>query len=70
MANAFTFPAFRGRGVQSALIQRRIQDAALFGVKSLFTDVEFLSPSYRNLQRMGFAFHYASTSWERSTLPS
>lgn len=65
MANAFTFESFRGRGVQSALIQRRIQDAAALGVGTLLTDVEFLTASYRNLQRLGFGFHYAATSWER-----
>jgi GNAT superfamily N-acetyltransferase len=65
MANAFTFESFRGRGVQSALIQRRIQDAAALGVATLLTDVEFLTASYRNLQRLGFGFHYAATSWER-----
>lgn len=65
MANAFTFESFRGRGVQSALIQSRIQDAAALGVETLLTDVEFLTASYRNLQRLGFGFHYAATSWER-----
>ncbi|WP_141732244.1 GNAT family N-acetyltransferase [Oligoflexus tunisiensis] len=65
LANAFTFEPFRKLGVQSALIQRRIQDAAALGVRALFTDVEFMSASYHNLRRLGFDFHYAITSWER-----
>lgn len=57
--HAFTRPEFRGRGVQSALIQARIAWAAIHGCELVTTTV---SPpgnaSQRNLERAGFQVIY------------
>lgn len=60
---AATHPAHRGRGAQSALIERRIRDAAAAGCTMLISETaedrpERSSPSYRNLRRCGFQFAY------------
>jgi GNAT superfamily N-acetyltransferase len=65
-ANAFTYPEERGRGIQSALLRRRLADARSLGLDSVFTDVESNSPSERNVRRQGFTFVAAAKVFERS----
>jgi GNAT superfamily N-acetyltransferase len=56
---AVTAPSHRGRGAQSALVARRVRDAAALGCAwvTTETDAETVgkpSGSYRNLRRLGF----------------
>jgi predicted GNAT family acetyltransferase len=61
-AGAATVPAMRGRGCQSALIQRRLRDAATSAAKVVVTTT-FGSPSQTNLQRLGFSIVHTRTLW-------
>ncbi|WP_059046760.1 GNAT family N-acetyltransferase [Paenibacillus rubinfantis] len=69
LANDFTFPDFRGRGVQTALIRHRLQTAESLGLKRVYTDVEFASGSHANMLRCGFELVYMNTFWMKSVLP-
>ena len=56
---ASTLPGYRGKGAQTALIARRIQDAAELGCKVLTVETaedneEKRSQSLQNIQKMGF----------------
>jgi GNAT superfamily N-acetyltransferase len=59
-----TLPAYRGKGVQSAMLARRINDAAGLGAKMLSIDTyhagigEPANDSHRNVLRAGFVFSY------------
>ncbi|MDQ6418879.1 GNAT family N-acetyltransferase [Paenibacillus sp. LHD-117] len=63
IANDYTFPDFRGRGCQSALLKARMHDAAELGLKRLYTDVEFGSVSHGNMEKAGFRLAYVNTIW-------
>jgi GNAT superfamily N-acetyltransferase len=67
-----TLPEFRGRGAQTALIQRRIADAAAAGVEALTAEtgqpapgLEHSSRSYLNYQRAGFVRAYVRPNYRR-----
>lgn len=62
-ADAATVPAFRGRGLQTALLQRRIADASAAGVDFICSGAEFLSGSHRNMQRAGMRLQFVRASW-------
>ena len=60
---AGTLPAFRGRGAQSALLTRRVRDAALRGCawvvcETMAETAERPNPSVRNMRRLGFQLAY------------
>lgn len=60
---AATLPDYRGRGAQSALMQRRIADAITAGCRELVVETaqqtaERSAPSYRNMLRFGFEEAY------------
>lgn len=60
---AATRPEHRRKGAQSALLDRRVRDAAKAGCKELFTETGERIPmkpsnSYRNILRYGFAEAY------------
>lgn len=61
-AGAATLPAMRGRGGQTALIQRRLHDAAARATSVIVT-VAFGSPSQANLCRLGFSIVHTRTLW-------
>ncbi len=61
-AGAATVPPMRGRGCQSALIQRRRHDAAA-DADSVVVTTAFGSPSQANLQRLGFTIVHTRTLW-------
>ena len=63
LANASTLPAFRGRGVQTALIARRIADAASAGCETVCSGTAFGSQSQRNLERAGLQVAYTKAVW-------
>jgi len=68
---AATLEAARGRGCQTALLHRRILDAAAAGCHTLFVETGERVPgrpsaSYRNILRAGFAEAYLRPNWQRS----
>jgi len=70
---AATLEAARGRGCQTALLHRRILDAAEAGCHTLFVETGERVPgrpsaSYRNILRAGFAEAYLRPNWQRSSV--
>jgi ribosomal protein S18 acetylase RimI-like enzyme len=63
LANASTLPAFRNRGVQTALIAARIADAEAAGCELVASQAEFGSASQRNLERAGLSVAYTKAVW-------
>lgn len=69
LAGAATLPKFRGRGVQAALIHRRLSDVAS-ECDLITVTAAFASGSQRNLERHGFRVAQLKTLWsERKNLP-
>jgi GNAT superfamily N-acetyltransferase len=69
---AATLEAARGRGCQTALLRRRILDAAEAGCQTLFVETGERVPgrpsiSYRNILRAGFAEAYLRPNWQRNS---
>jgi len=63
-------PAFRGRGGQTALLNRRIADGAAAGVTTFVTETgvppageEAKHPSWRNIRRAGFEVAYVRANY-------
>jgi hypothetical protein len=65
-AGAATVPAMRNRGCQSALIRRRLNDAAATAHPIVVTTA-FGSPSHANLLRHGFHIVHTRTLWHLLT---
>jgi GNAT superfamily N-acetyltransferase len=66
--SAATLPEYRGRGAQSALIARRVQDALEAGCKWISTETGKpadgeQNPSLDNMRRAGFKDLYDRQSW-------
>ncbi len=55
LADGATVPAFRGRGLQAMLIERRKRDATAAGCDVVASQASLGSSSSRNLQRAGLA---------------
>jgi GNAT superfamily N-acetyltransferase len=62
-ADATTDPAFRRRGLHSALLHRRIMDARAAGADLVTSGAEFLSASYRNMERIGMRLMFMGAIW-------
>jgi GNAT superfamily N-acetyltransferase len=62
-ADAATVPAFRGRGLQTALLHRRIADASAAGVDFICSGADFLSASHRNMERAGMRLQFVRAVW-------
>jgi GNAT superfamily N-acetyltransferase len=62
-ADAATDPAFRGRGLQTALLARRIADARAAGVDFVCSGAEFQSQSHRNMERVGMRVQFVRSLW-------
>ena len=67
-AGCATLPEARRRGAQSALLARRIHDAAIMGcdwivAETLAETPEHGNPSYRNMRRLGFEDVYLRASF-------
>ena len=58
MFGTATLPAFRNRGVQSALIERGLHEAALAGCEYAVVSTQPASGSQRNMERRGFRLAY------------
>ena len=62
-ADATTHPAFRGRGLQTALLHRRIADASAAGVDFVCSGADFLSQSHRNMEHAGMRVLFVRSLW-------
>lgn len=67
---AATLEQARGRGCQTALLHRRICDAAAAGCRTLFVETgervpDRPSASYRNILKAGFEEAYLRPNWQR-----
>jgi len=67
---AATLEQGRGRGCQTALLHRRICDAAAAGCRTLFVETgervpDRPSASYRNILKAGFEQAYLRPNWQR-----
>ena len=67
LSGAATLPGFRRQGCQSALILRRLADAAAVTDLAIVT-VAFGSASHANLERVGFRQTHTRTAWSRLDL--
>ena len=65
LGGAATAPPFRGRGCQSALIRRRIADAAAEGCDLIAAQAAPGSSSQRNMERVGLRVAYTKAVWSR-----
>ncbi|KAB2400115.1 MULTISPECIES: GNAT family N-acetyltransferase [Bacillus cereus group] len=66
IANDFTFPSHRGKGVQKALLHHRIQAAKEMGLTKIYTDVEFGSASHNNMLKIGFQAIFLNSFWMKA----
>jgi GNAT superfamily N-acetyltransferase len=64
---ASTLPAFRGRGVQTALLDRRLKRAAAAGADLAMCLAQPGSTSERNVVRQGFQVLYTRVKFEKET---
>ena len=62
-ADAATDPAFRGRGLQTAMLRRRIADAQAAGVDFVCSGADYLSTSHRNMERAGMRVLFVRALW-------
>jgi GNAT superfamily N-acetyltransferase len=62
LANAATVPESRGRGAQTALIRRRLRDAAAADCREVVA-LAMPGPSGRNMERAGLSLVGTSTNW-------
>jgi Acetyltransferase (GNAT) domain len=62
-ADAATVPAFRGNGLQAALLRRRIVDAGAAGVDFVCSGADYLSTSHRNMERAGMRVQFVRALW-------
>jgi GNAT superfamily N-acetyltransferase len=63
--SASTLPAFRGRGVQAALIRARLERAWEAGTEVARVETDPGSGSQRNVMRQGFRLAYAKLVWRQ-----
>jgi GNAT superfamily N-acetyltransferase len=69
LANAATVPELRGRGCQTALLARRIADAATAGCALVAGQATFGSTSQRNMERIGLRPALTVTTWRMVISP-
>jgi hypothetical protein len=62
-ADSATDPAFRGRGLHSALLRCRLRDASAAGVDFVCSGAQFLSTSHRNMERIGMRLLFLQSIW-------
>jgi hypothetical protein len=62
-ADAATPAALRGRGLQTALLARRIADARKAGVDFVCSGADYLSTSHRNMERVGMRVLFVRALW-------
>jgi GNAT superfamily N-acetyltransferase len=69
LAGGATLPEFRGRGCQTALLQRRMNDAARSGCDLIVSRCTVGSTSQRNMERVGLRTAYTKVIWQQPDLP-
>jgi hypothetical protein len=62
-ADGATRPQFRGRGLQLALLRRRIADASAAGAGFVCGAAAYLSTSHRNMERAGMRVQLTRALW-------
>jgi GNAT superfamily N-acetyltransferase len=70
LADAATDPAFRRRGLHTALLGRRLQEARKAGADVVFSGAEFHSGSYRNMERIGMRLVFPRAIWTALVNPA
>jgi ribosomal protein S18 acetylase RimI-like enzyme len=63
LADATTDPAFRRRGLQIALLRRRMHDAGTAGADLVFSGADPFSTSHRNMERTGMRLQFVRSKW-------
>lgn len=63
LAAGATLPEYRGRGCQSALLRRRLADAAAAGCDLVIAEASPGSISQRNMERVGLRTAYTKVTW-------
>jgi hypothetical protein len=63
LADGATDPTFCRRGLHTALLRRRIQDAGASGCAFVCSGADFLSASHRNMERIGMRIQFTRTYW-------
>jgi ribosomal protein S18 acetylase RimI-like enzyme len=63
LADSATDPAFRGQGLHTALLYRRMHDASAAGVDLVCSGAAFLSTSHRNMERAGMRLLFLRAIW-------
>jgi hypothetical protein len=66
MGTATTLAQFRGRGVQKALMYRRMADAAQNGCDLVTSHTQYASLSQTNMEKVGLRLGYTKAIWTRS----
>lgn len=65
LAASATVPTLRNKGVQTALIQKRIQQAMEAGCHLVVGQAAFASVSQKNMERAGLRVAYTNGVWEK-----
>jgi len=63
LAAAATIPSFRNKGIQSALIKQRLQEAILHDCELIVGQAKFGSVSQNNMERAGLQVAYTKAIW-------
>jgi ribosomal protein S18 acetylase RimI-like enzyme len=63
LADSATDPTYRRRGLQLALLRRRMRDAGVFGADLVFSGAEPFSSSHRNMERAGMRLQFIRAKW-------
>jgi hypothetical protein len=63
LADSATDPVFRRRGLQYALLRRRMSEAAAMGADIVFSGAEPFSSSHRNMERAGLRQQFVRAKW-------
>jgi hypothetical protein len=66
LAEASTVPRFRRRGIQRALITRRVADARAEGTTTVFGSVQYGDQSWANMRAMGLRETFMTVSFRRA----
>ncbi|WP_068773688.1 GNAT family N-acetyltransferase [Paenibacillus sp. FJAT-26967] len=62
---AATLPEFRGRGLQTAMLQTRMHVAAKAGCRIVAAQAGFGSTSQNNMERLGMRLAYTRATWSQ-----
>lgn len=63
LADCAVDPVFRRKGLHTALLRRRLQDAHDAGVDFVCSGADFLSGSHRNMERVGMRLLFLRAIW-------